>query len=416
MRVFVEGYGCSLNKADTEQIRGFLAANGIRISKTPEKSDAIIINTCAVKKPTETRMLNRIRKLHALAQKKGIALVVFGCLPAINSAAIAQVSREIVQIPPSLEKLAEFLGLPREEFSPCLPQQKENRFVSIIPIARGCLGRCAFCCVRQARGDLKSYSIKEIDARFKQAIKETPEVWLTGQDCGCYGADIGASIVELLRELLSNKGDFRVRVGMINPQRMLKFLDEYLPLFEDERLYRFFHIPLQSGSNAVLKAMNRNYTKEDFLFLVKQIRKKLPDATIATDVIAGFPGETEAQFGETASVLRAVQPDVVNVSKFGARPGTVAAKMPCQVGGREVKRRSKALAVLCRQLSLERNKRLVGTAQRILVAEKGKKGGFVGRSLSYKHVVVQKNLLGKFAGVKIKRAFATHLFGSPLKE
>ena len=154
MRVFVEGYGCSLNKADTEQIRGFLSANGITLAASPEEADCIIINTCAVKQPTETRMLNRIRKLHAIAEKQKSRLVVFGCLPAVNGKAIAAVSPEIAQIGPSLKKLSEFLGLPEQEFCPSAPQARENNLISIIPIARGCLGSCAYCCVRNARGSL----------------------------------------------------------------------------------------------------------------------------------------------------------------------------------------------------------------------------------------------------------------------
>ena len=411
MRVFVEGYGCSLNKADTEQIRGFLAANGIKTADKPENADFIIINTCAVKRPTETRMLNRIRKMHAIAEKSRGTLIVFGCLPAVNGKAIAAVSPEIAQIGPSLKKLSEFLGLPEQEFCPSAPQARENNLISIIPIARGCLGSCAYCCVRNARGSLKSYPVAELDEKFKKAVSETKEIWLTAQDCGCYGADIGTSLPALLRSLLRNKGDFRVRVGMINPQHLLSFLPEYLELFSDSRLYRFFHLPLQSGSNAVLRAMNRKYSKENFLFLAEKIRGKFPDAAIATDIIVGFPGETEKQFKETLAALRKAKPDIVNISRFGPRPGTAAAVMKCQLHGGELKRRSRIAAALCRRIALQRNLLLVGSVQKIFVDEKGPRGNFVGTTNSYKHVVIKEDFLGKFAAVRVKKAFSTHFEG-----
>jgi len=416
MRAFVEGYGCSLNKADTEQVRGFLSANGSKVVDEPEEADFIIINTCAVKQPTETRMLNRIRKLHAIAEKSGGTLVVFGCLPGVNSKAIAAVSPEIAQIGPSLKKLSEFLGLPEQEFCPSTPQARENNLISIIPIARGCLGSCAYCCVRNARGSLKSYSVGELNKKFANAVMETKEIWLTAQDCGCYGADIGANLPGLLKKLLGNKGDFRVRVGMINPQHLLSFLPEYLELFSDERLYRFFHLPLQSGSNAVLRAMNRKYSRENFLFLVEKIRGKFPDAAIATDIIVGFPGETEKQFKETLAALRKAKPDIVNVSRFGPRPGTAAAGMEGRLHGGELKGRSRAAAALCRRIALRRNMLLVGSAQKIFVDEKGPRGNFVGTTNSYKHVAIKHDLLGRFAVVRVKKAFSTHFEGELLSK
>jgi len=413
MRAFIEGYGCSLNRSDTEQVRGFLKANSFELVEKPEKADVIVTNTCAVKEQTESKMLRRIRQLNAIAEKKKSTLVVFGCLPKINPEAISKISGKITQIGPNLQELSCFLGLHAQSFSPKIEEEKSNQFISVIPIARGCLGDCSYCCVKNARGDLHSYSIRELDKKFKTAIKETKEIWLTAQDTGCYGRDFGESLPKLLRELLRNKGDFRIRVGMINPSHLVSFLDQYLELFSDERLYRFFHIPLQSGSNPVLRAMNRPYTKGDFLFLVKRIRKRFPSAVVATDVIVGFPGETGQQFKETVSVLEKAEPDVVNISRFGARPNTAAALMPGQLHGMEKKRRSRILTGLCKEISLRRNKRFLGEKQRVLVTERGSKGNFVGRNQNYKPVVVKENLLGKFADVLVKKAFSTYLYAVP---
>ncbi len=414
MHAFVSGYGCSLNKSDTEQIRGFLAVHGFQLAGNPNKADLIVINTCAVKEQTEAKMLKAIKQLNSIAERNGSKLVVAGCLPAINPDAVKAISAKIIQIGPSLSQLACFLNLPEKEFSPLLEEIKENPLISIIPIARGCIGNCSYCCVKNARGSLRSYSIKELNEKFKKAIKETKEIWLTAQDCGCYGFDQNTNLPALLKSLLQNKGDFRIRVGMINPAHLHSFLNQYLALFSDERLYRFFHIPLQSGSNAVLHSMLRPYKKEAFLSLVKKIRQHFPDATIATDVIAGFPGETEQQFQETVSVLKKAHPDIVNISRFGARPNTTAALMPGRLHGRELKKRSRILTALCREIALKRNKRFVGKKMRILVTEKGSKGSFVGRAQNYKPVAIKENRLGEFVSVRINKAFSTYLSGTVL--
>jgi len=409
MRAFVEGYGCSLNRADTEQLKSFLLGRGFSLANRPGDAGLIVINTCAVKEQTETRMLKRIRELNAVAERKKSVLVVFGCLPKINPNAVSAISPKIVQTGPSLEELASFLRLPLQGSLPVPAAARISDAISIIPIATGCLGSCSYCAVKNARGGLKSCPVNKLEKRFSSAVKEAPEVWLTAQDCGCYGLDIGTGLVGLLEALLRNKGDFRVRIGMLNPGHLKSFLPEYLSLFSDERLYRFFHVPVQSGSDQVLKRMNRNYTRADFLRIVKAIRKRFPLASISTDVIAGFPGETEKDFLETVSVLREAKPDVVNISRFGARPGTLAASMQGQLHGRIKKKRSRELSILCRKIGLERNRLLLGSVQRILVSEKGKGKTLVGRTQNYRPVAVRKGLFGKFAEVEIKKAFPTYV-------
>ena len=413
---FIEGYGCSLNKAETEQIHGFLEANGFaRVSK-PEQAEIIIINTCAVKEPTENKMLARTEALFKLAEKTKAKLVVFGCLPKINSARISGISEKIVQCGPNLEELAGHLKIKPLKFSPLIKQKRANKFVSIIPVARGCLGSCSFCATKFARGSLHSYPIESIKQKFDLETKNPCEVWLTAQDCGCYGFDNGTSLVSLLKELLKSKKQFRIRIGMMNPGHALKIIDSLLPLFRDRRLYRFFHIPLQSGSDSILKKMNRHYSKKQFFSLLKKIRKKLPDATISTDIIVAFPSESEKDFAETIAAVKRMKPDITNISRFGARPGTAAAKMSRQLHGREKKRRSRILSDLQKKISLERKKRFFGRTLEIFVSEKGSRGNFVGRDISYNPVVIEKNLLGKFAKVRIEKAFSGFLLAKTPKE
>lgn len=409
MKAFVEWAGCSLNKSDTEQIRGFLLQNGFLLEKNPEKAGLLLLNTCAVKERTESKMLKRIRQLNKISEKKKSVFVVFGCLPKINKEAISSVSEKIVQIGPDLGQLASFLSLPEQGFAPSLQEKKSSKVVSIIVIARGCLGDCAYCGTKNARGKLQSYPIQELNKKFKQTIKHSKEVWLTAQDCGCYGLDFGESLPNLLKELLRNKGEFRIRIGMINPGHLKQFLPSYLNLFEDRRLYRFFHLPVQSGSDEILLKMNRTYKRLDFLRMAKAIRSKFPNAVIATDIIVGFPGETEAHFQESLDLVSKAEPDVVNISRFGPRPNTLAARMPGQLHGRIKKKRSRILTKLCKEIALRRNKRFLGEKQTILVDEKGGKGNLVGRNQDYKPVVVKKGRLGAIVEVEIKRAFPNYL-------
>ena len=409
-KVFIEGYGCSLNKAETEQITGFLESSGFQIVSKPEKAGTIIINTCAVKEPTENRMLARIKHMKKIS-KKNSRLIVFGCLPKISPQKISEISNDIVKIGPLLEELAKELGIKETAFSPSVKQRHSSKFVSIIPIARGCLGNCSFCATKNARGSLKSYSPEELKKRFFRETKSPKEIWLTAQDTACYGLDIGTSLPELIREFLKSRKKFRIRIGMMNPHHALSMLEDFLPLFEDRRMYRFFHIPLQSGSDSILKKMNRPYSKKDFFLLVKKIRKKLPGAVISTDIIVGFPGETEKDFHETLEAVKKISPDIINISRFGARPNTAAEKMPLQLHGRAKKARSRILSEIQKKISLEKNKSLIGSVQEIFVSEKGQKGNFVGRAVSYKPIVIEKNLLGRFARARIENAFAGFLSG-----
>jgi MiaB-like tRNA modifying enzyme len=354
-------------------------------------------------------MLNRIKKLNALAEKNGAEMIVAGCLPAMNRKEILNISESIVLLGTNLEELAEHLELKKQSYSPCLEQLASNKFVSIIPVSTGCLSACSFCGTKIARGNLKSFPVKEINERFRKELAHKKEIWITSQDNGCYGFDIGTSIAVLLKELLSNSGKFRIRLGMANPQYLEEYFNELMQLFEDERMYRFLHLPVQSGSNRILKAMKRNYSAEYYESLVKKIRFHFPDMAFSTDVIVGFPGEKEKDFQKTVELLSRTKPDVVNISMYGQRPFTPASKMPGQLHGREKKRRSRILTKLCSTISLENNKKLAGKELKVLVTEKGSRGGFVGRANNYKPVVIEKDLRGEFVRVRVEKAFPTHL-------
>jgi len=241
------------------------------------------------------------------------------------------------------------------------------------------------------------------------------EVWLTAQDTACYGRDTGADLGELLRCVCSVDGDFKVRVGMMTPSLVLDMLDGVVDAFRDEKVFKFLHLPVQSGDDGILKRMRRFYSAADFKMIVDKFRVSFPEFTLATDVICGFPGESEEAFTRTLDLLEEVKADVVNVSKFFARPGTRAAGMQKDfVAADEVKRRSVRAGALAKKLAFDRNRRWVGWTGEVLIDEVGKvSGSWVGRNFAYKPVALRsaESLLGKTVRVKIVNAFPTFLEG-----
>jgi len=384
----------------------------------------LIYNTCAVKGPTENRIINAIK--HAPKNKK---IIVAGCLPKISFERLLRevpfdgtvgpsVGEEIVDVVTRVaagEKVLDLGGLnnmPKLD----LPKIRSNPVVSVVPINYGCLGSCAYCCVVQARGHLRSYSVEEVIKRVSCDLTDgAREFWVTSQDTACYGKDFRSNLAELLKALDGVSGDFKIRVGMMTPNMVTDMQEELIDAFKSDKVFKFLHLPVQSGDGETLNRMRRFYTVAEFKAIVDAFRAQFPDLTLATDVIVGFPGETEVAFEKTLKLLEEVKPDITNVSKFFARPKTAAAQIQDSLVGRdEIKRRSAVTAQLARRVSLERNKRWIGWVGEVLVDEKGKvEGSWVGRNFAYKPVVVKStnNLLSKTIKVKVELAAETYLKG-----
>ncbi|NIR87589.1 tRNA (N(6)-L-threonylcarbamoyladenosine(37)-C(2))-methylthiotransferase [Candidatus Bathyarchaeota archaeon] len=419
-RVYVRSFGCPTNLADGELMAGCLSEAGFDIVERVEDADVLIYNTCAVKTPTEDRMMHILRKA-----PRGKRLIVTGCLPLINFERVkAKVRFDAVLGPAPGSKIVEavhkvgrgkrFVALEKNSKpSLGLPKIPVNRIVGVVPINYGCLGSCSYCCVLFARGRLRSYPIDELVERVKRDLASgVKEVWLTSQDTACYGKDISVSLADLLRKVCRVEGEFFVRVGMMTPNYALEILDDLIQAYRDEKVFKFLHLPVQSGDDEVLRLMNRHYSVDDFRRIVNSFRQEIPEITLATDVICGFPGESGEAFERTVEFIKEVQPDVVNISKFFPRPGTPAGKMKAFVDPREVKGRSRRLAELSRRVSLERNRAWIGWEGSILVDEAGKRASsWVGRNSAYKPVVVKTDdfLLGSLLVVQVVRVFPTYL-------
>jgi MiaB-like tRNA modifying enzyme len=426
MRILVKSYGCSTNLADSEVLTGCLAKAGCELASSASAADVVIYNTCAVKGPTENRIIHALK--HAPRGKK---VIVAGCLPLINFERLCREVRFDGAVGPAVgeriidvvrrvvegEKVVDLEAALKAKPDLNLPRLRSNPVVSVLPVSYGCLGSCAYCCVVFARGQLRSYTVKEITERVKKDLAAgAKEFWITSQDTACYGRDIGTNLAALLKDLGDVEGDFKVRVGMMTPNMLTDILDDLVDAFRNEKVFKFVHLPVQSGDDHVLKLMRRFYTVQDFKEIVDAFRDAFPEATFATDVICGFPGETQEAFKNTLTLLGEVKPDIVNVSKFFARPRTTAAEMhDAVVEPAEIKRRSTTATRLAKRISLERNQLWNDWTGEILIDEKGKvPNSWIGRNYAYKPITVKssENLLGKQLRVKIKRVISTYLAGA----
>ncbi|MBU1975261.1 MAG: tRNA (N(6)-L-threonylcarbamoyladenosine(37)-C(2))-methylthiotransferase [Nanoarchaeota archaeon] len=404
-KIFIKTYGCTLNQSDSEVMAGYLKEAGHKLVKSEKDADLVIINTCTVKDPAEKKFFSSIEKYRKMQK----SMVVSGCIPqadfdrlkGVSIIGVSQLDKIVHVVQETLEgNIVQLISRKSENQRLCTPKIRKNNLIEIIPLCQGCLGECTYCKTRYARGKLESYPKQAIIEQFKQALGEgIYEFWFTAQDLGAYGKDIGTTFPQLMKEILKIKGDYRIRLGMINPNFVKEYLHELMEIFADTRVFKFLHMPVQSGSDRILGLMKRKYTVSDFKSCIDTIRRMFPMMTIATDVIVGFSGETEEEFQESYDLIKEYQIPVVNVSKYYPRPGTPAfkeKKIPTKI----VKERSKSLSELREGIAVAKDwKDWLGE---IYVDEVGKKGSFVGRNDWYKPVVVSgKDLLGKKLDVKI---------------
>src|SRR3989338_3921741 len=222
-------------------------------------------------------------------------------------------------------------------------------------------------------------------------------------------------LVELMKNILSIPMDFNLRIGMMIPGNTITMLDELIEIYKHPKMFKFLHIPVQAGNNEVLEAMNRRYKAEEFIEIVKAFRKEIPDITISTDIIIGFPTENEEQFNDSLKLIEKIRPDIVNISRYASREGTIAARMK-QLAVNELKRRAKLMMELHRKIAFERNQKWIGRQGKILIDEKGKLDSWVGRNDYYKPIIVKGSFkLGDELDVKITDARTFDLRGEWLK-
>ena len=421
MKFYIETYGCTSNFGNSQDVAQALEEKG-HVPSSPEEADAVIVNTCAVTEKTERKILRRLNLL------QGKRLVIAGCLSTALPESIRQIScRDRLGLlnRSSAEKIADLFrhSVSSDPFisNECPPRTPNiaidcrQDLCGIVNIATGCNGGCSYCIVRKARGKLISRTPTEIMADVQRlTISGIAEVQISAQDTTAYGSDLGTNLAELLLRLTNIQGEFMVRVGMMNPDTFIPIQKEMVQAFRSPKIYRFLHIPVQSGSNKILKGMVRRYSAEDFLGIVRTFRSSYPDITIITDAIVGFPGETERDFQETMSLIESLQPDKVNITRFSPRPDTLAAEL-YDMPDRIKKDRSRELTSLWQEIAAQRNERYVGEVFDALVTERGRNGTMKARAKNYMGIVVHGTpALGSVIRVKVTASNPNFLSGQVL--
>ncbi|HSA76864.1 MAG TPA: tRNA (N(6)-L-threonylcarbamoyladenosine(37)-C(2))-methylthiotransferase [Nitrosarchaeum sp.] len=416
-KIFVEAYGCSASFADSEMISGLIINGGHTLVKDSSESDLNIVVTCSVKDSTANKMMHRIKSL------KSKPLVVAGCLPKAEQNTVEKITQKASLLGPnSLGKTLQVIdstlrgvkqiALEDSDLSKVgLPKVRLNPVIGIIEIASGCMSECTFCQTKLSKGDLKSYRLGDIVRQVETEISEgCKEIWLTSTDNGCYGFDINTDLPTLINAVTEIPEDFMIRVGMMNPMYMPRIKNELIKSFDSDKVYKFLHIPVQSGSNKVLNDMKRGHTVNTVKEVVKKAKERFENFTISTDIIVGFPSETNEDFEKTFQLINEIRPDIVNLSKYSARSGTEAAEW-VQIEASEVKRRSKIIFNQINKISLENNQKWIGWRGKVLFDEETSEG-IKGRNEAYKSVFVKDKIkIGQTHTVEITDATTHSILG-----
>ncbi|MBI5001853.1 tRNA (N(6)-L-threonylcarbamoyladenosine(37)-C(2))-methylthiotransferase [Candidatus Woesearchaeota archaeon] len=416
-KIHLLSFGCSNNFHEGEVMAGLLEAAGYEITKDPYGADIIILNLCTVKGDHQA-----LSTLKETTKQYTAKIIAAGCILESTKATLRSENPSLSLLNThNIHKIVEVVeaviegdvidALEKNKTTKInLPKVRLNPIINIVPVGNGCTSVCTYCSVKLIKGNIQSYSIQEIVDEVKRSVAEgAKEIYLTGQDTGAYGLDWKADqknkrieLPELIDALIRIEGDFMIRVGMTSPNHVYRHLDRLIAVYQHPKIYKFLHIPIQSGSNKVLKDMKRPYTVEQYKECITKFKKVYPEITIATDIIVGFPGETEAEFQETIKILEETKPNVVNRSRFAARPGTKAAGMK-QVPTNTIKERSKVLMDVAERISREQNAVWKGWVGKALVDEYGKSNTMVARNYAYKPILLKgRYSLGEEVEVTIK--------------
>jgi MiaB-like tRNA modifying enzyme len=386
MRVYIKTFGCSANKIEEEIIRRKLISSGFYITDSINDADVIIVNTCTVRTETDLKIMKYLSSINKINKK----IIVTGCMASAQPALIAKNFPSCSIISP-ISKIDEAI---KNNIKICLDKEKLidtfpyiNGIKASILIARGCLGNCSYCIVRIAKGTLKSIHYDIIKNNLLEALNYgAKEIRISAQDTGVYGYDIGVNLAFLLNKLIEIPKDFIMRIGMFKPSSVLPFLNQLLDSYSSEKIYKFIHIPVQSGSNKILEKMNRGYNIETFKKVLNAFRERFPNITLYTDIIVGFPGEEEYEFNETYKLIMEIKPDKTHISRFTPRPHTLAAAMP-QVPEYIKKKRSKELSRITKEIQLENNSKWIGKIVEALVIERNN-NRILARTKEYKNIIL----------------------------
>lgn len=398
MKIYLESYGCTLNKSEAGLYVNSLLSDGGEIVQDPAAADIRVIGTCVVIQHTEDRMLRRISNL-----KENGKVRVIGCLPSVAAGSLVDKDIEV------LEK-SEFKSFYSGKLDDI--DIKEPSIFNGIPINQGCTGSCNFCISHISRGKLLSRPLEKIIGQIKiQLGKGVKEVRLSSLDSAAYGKDLSYRLDHLVDMVAKIEGDFRIRVGMMEPRNTSEILDPLMNAYQSGKVYKFLHLPVQSGDDRILDAMNREYHAEDFNNIVRKYRHRYPDSTLSTDIITGYYQDDEESFEKTVKLLMDTKPEIVNITRFSPRPYTADfnRKVP---PSNLVKRWTSQITELHHSISAESMERQIGKIKNIMITEHGRNETSVGRDEAYRPVVIKDmKQLYSFHSCEVVEATNTYLIG-----
>ncbi len=440
--IFIQTYGCTANQNNSEILKGILMQSGYQITNNIDIADIIILNTCVVKQKTENKIKRKIQDIKKQHPNK--LLITTGCMPETDKKQIKKLNpntillgthhfKEILNLIKSYNanqltsnKQQNFLDYKKEE-KLNLPKFPNNKLISICQISEGCLGNCSFCKTRIAKGKLFSYPedkiIKSIENDLKQGAKE---IWITSQDCANYGLDKDKKIPklpQLLNKILNLKHNFKLRLGMMDPNNVIPILNQLVEIYKNKKMYKFIHIPIQSASDKVLKHMNRFYTIKQAEKIIKEFKKEIPNITIATDIIVGYPTEIKKDHQANLDFIKKFKPDVLNLSKISIHKGTriynqLEQEKSRVKGIREIeitiiKKRTSELMKLHRKTASENKKKFLNKKIKIFVNQKLENNLYECRDENYNIILInsKQKILGKNIKVNINQTGVHHMLG-----
>jgi len=394
---------------------GILQEHGYAIVDSDETADLAILVSCTVKNPSEGHFLTYMEKL----QERGIKVIAAGCVPqgdakhpklsGVSLMGVQQIDRIVEVVEQTLQGNIVRMMSQRKRPELDLPKVRKNKYIEIVPINTGCLNTCTYCKTKHARGKLGSYTIESIVGRIESVIKEgVTEIWLTSEDTGAYGRDIKTNISELLMAIIKTiekHPHVMLKIGMTNPPYMLEHIDTMVTVLNHPQVYSILHIPVQSGSDKILGLMKREYTVAQFQHIVDELVSRVPGVTVATDIICGFPYETDEDFQGTYELVDKNRFPVMHTTQFYPRPNTPAARMP-KVNSIDVKKRTRALTALFE--SYDCYSGMVGTTEKVwLTGEMAKdQVHMVGHTKNYVQVLLPHD--PKYIGGSVKVKITGH--------
>lgn len=430
---YIETFGCQQNEADSERIAGMAQSMGYELLSSPENAYLIVVNTCAIREHAEKKALSVIGQFkHIKARNPDLIIAVCGCMVTqehrVNDIKFRYPYVDIVFSTASVHKLPELIVKKLEagrrlyctddEYSVAegLPIHRESTYRAWVSIMYGCNNFCTYCIVPYVRGRERSRRREDIISEVRDLVaRGYKDITLLGQNVNSYGKDLGADydFADLLRDLASIEGDFLLHFMTSHPKDATRKLVDVIA--SSDRIAKQFHLPLQSGSDRILKAMNRHYDMESYLDMIDYMRERIPDIVITTDIIVGFPGESDEDFEATLEAMRRVRYDMIFSFIYSPRKGTPASEMDGQIPPATQSERFSRLLALQNEIAYEINQKHLGQTMRVLCdgASKNDPDTLCGRTEGNKIVLFKGDIsdTGKYLNIKITKCDTFALTG-----